>query len=163
MKRTSIFSSIMIAGVGIVSSASALPIVQHAVDFHALNAVDQASLVYSVDGVANASGANKDVVGTIVRDPESAETGRKITVVGYNEDTSVTSNCTVAAVTPVPLGTTSAYRFITVSNFNHTWTRTVAFTEAEAGPLTSFFVRCTLAPNQKSRIQSVRIPSPPPA
>lgn len=159
MKRKSIISSIVIAGMGIVSTASALPIVQHGVDFHAVNPADQASLVYSVNGVANASSSNKDVVGTIVRDPQDAFGGLRVTVVGFNaDDTAVTTSCTVSAVTPVELGNTTVSKSFSVTQ-NHTWTRTTIFNAAEAGPKASFFIRCTLQGNQKSRIQSVRIPS----
>lgn len=158
MKRKSIISSIVIAGMGIVSSASALP-VQHGVDFHAVNAADQASIVYTANGVANAAATPKDVAGTIVREPQDVFGGSRVTVVGFNaDDTNVTTSCTVFAVTPVDLGNTIASRSFTVTQ-PHTWTRTSMFNASEVSAKTSFYIRCTLQGNQKSRIQSVRIPA----
>jgi len=160
VKRKSIVSSIMIAGLSVVSSASALPIVQNAAEFHAEDAVDQGSLVYTLNGVSNSAGARKDVIGTIARNPH-AEGTQTVTVVGYNLDRATVSTCTVSAVTPVPLGTTAVHKQFAnggvVTDFNGTWTRSTYFSAAEAGPLASFVVRCTLDGNNKSRIQSVRI------
>ena len=159
MKTKSIVTSIVIAGLGIVSSASALPIVQNAAEFHAVNAADQQFLVYTIDGVANASGAPKKITGTIARNPH-ASGNQTVTIVGYNEDIATTTSCSVAAVTPSSLGTTSVIKKKdngVVTNFNHTWTRSVEFTSVEAGPLASFIVTCTIDGNLKSRIQSVRV------
>lgn len=164
MKRKSIISSIVIAGMGIVSSASALP-VQHAVDFHAANPADEASLVKSVNGVANGAPTSKDIIGTIARDPQDVFGGARVTVVGFNNDGGpggVTTSCTVYAVTPPlsdeQIGNTIVSKSFSV-NQNHTWTRTTQFNASEVGAKSSFFIRCTLPGNQKARILSVRIPS----
>ena len=160
MKRKSLATSIVIAGLGVVSSASALPIVQNAAEFHAEDAADQASLVYTLNGVSNSSGSPKDIIGTVARNPHASGL-QTVTVVGYNEDRATVTACTISAITPVPLGTSAVHKPIlpsgVVTDFNHTWTRSVQFTAAEAGPFASFVVRCTIDGNNKSRIQSVRV------
>lgn len=160
MKRKSIVTSIIVAGLGIASSASALPMVWSATEFHAVDQSEQSALVYTLNGVSNSAGSPKDVIGIMGRNPHAAG-AQRVSVVGYNQDLATVTKCTVTAVTPVPLGTTSVHKLIdgdgTVTNHNGTWTRSVDFSAEEAGPNASFVVRCTLDGNNKSRIQSIRV------
>lgn len=160
MKSKSIATSIIIAGLGLVSSANALPIVENASEFHAVDASKQQYLAYDAHGVSNSSTSPVTVVGTVARNPHSSGL-QVVTVVGYNEDIATTTACSIIAVSPIPLGNRSVLKKFNpngiVTNFNHTWTRSVAFDTTEAGPFSSFIVRCTLDGNNKSRIHSVRV------
>jgi hypothetical protein len=160
VKRKSIVTSILIAGLSVVSSASALPMVKNAADFHAVNPAEQQYLVYNAAGVSNTSGSPVTVTGTIARNPQF-EGNQIVSVIGYNDDVATTTACVVIAVTPHPLGSTSVLKAIppagVVQNFNHTWTRSVQFSTVEAGPFASIIIRCILDGNQKSRIHSVRV------
>lgn len=163
MQSKSIATSIIIAGLSVVSSASALPIVQNASDFHATVPSNQQYLVYEAQGVSNVSPSPVSIVGSVPRNPQA--TGNQIvTVIGYNEDLASTTFCSIIAVTPVPLGNRAVLKRIIpdglVTRFNHTWTRSVVFNTSEAGPLASFIIRCTIDGNRKSRIHSVRVDSP---
>ena len=164
MKRKSIATGIIIAGLGIVSSASALPIVENASQFHAVDASQQQHLAYNAHGVSNSSASPVTVVGTVARIPQGLVGTQIVTIVGYNEDIATTTACSIIAVTPVSLGNSAVLKKFNpngiVTNFNHTWTRSVAFDASEAGPLASFIIRCTLDGNHKSRIHSVRVDSP---
>ena len=162
MKRKSIATSIVIAGLGLVSSASALPIVQNASDFHAVVASDQQYLVYEARGVSNSSATPVTVVGAVSRNPQAVGGTQTVTIVGYNEDIATTTSCAIIAVTPeIVSGNVSVLKKFNpngvVTNFNHTWTRSVQFSFDEAGPRASFIVRCTLDGHGKSRIHSIRV------
>jgi hypothetical protein len=153
--------AVVLAGMGlcVVSSASALPLYQHASSFHAAKGADQQFINRSSLGVSNIATVNKVVVGAPLRNPH-ASGNQTVTIAGWNSNLSVTSRCTItslSAYSPVQSTTlcTGAAPGCTVAPPDGHWYLSAQFAPFN-GP---YVVTCTLlaAGANTNRIQWVRV------
>lgn len=146
-----------------VSTASALPLNQHAASFQAARGVDQEFINRSTAGVSNTSAVNKTVVGAPARNPHP-NGNQTVSITGWNSNATVNSRCTVYSYS-------SAGAFVASKGFCMGsaagcivpplgyWTHSETFSLAEAPFNASYVVYCTLLPAgaNTNRIHSVRV------
>ena len=162
MNRKVFSISLVAVSALLVSSASALPLNEHALGFHAFLGSDQQFINHTNAGVINTAAAGaKQVLGSPARNPHAAGV-QTVEVSGFNNSVNDTTRCTVETWAPNGVRNTS----ITLcagpaagcgGAANGAWTRSAAFTVAQAPANTSYVVTCTLLPAGANRIQSTRV------
>lgn len=146
-----------------VSTASALPLHQHAASFQAARGVDQQFINRGTSGVSNSAAVNKQVVGTPPRNPHP-NGNQTVSITGWNANAAVNSRCTVYSYSASGAFVASktfcmgAAAGCIVPPAGH-WIHAETFSVAEAPFNSSYVVYCTLLPAgaNTNRIHSVRV------
>jgi len=144
MNKRSIVAALLVACLGISSSAAALTIHTHGVDFAAFNAGQAQDIDYLSSGVRTLVASSRTVVLSVKRNPATAA-NQVFTISGVH-NTTLTTNCTWSSFningTPVASGTTSA------AAVNGFWSRSITFSAAQVPGFVSVF--CPVHPNGDS-------------
>jgi hypothetical protein len=141
MKKRSIVAALLVACLGVSSSAAALTIHTHGADFTAFNAGQAQDIDYLSSGVRTLVAGTRSVILSVKRNPATAA-NQVFTISGVHNSV-LTTNCTWTSFntngTPVASGSTSA---AAVSGF---WSRSITFSAAQVPGFVSVF--CPVHPS----------------